>query len=77
MLGELTSALVTLRPSIPWWRKRSAPFERRSPMPTTWTRQGAVAHVLSYMGDIADDEPDRVVRGIQVAVEHNRLQMER
>ena len=40
-------------------------------------RQGAVAQVLSYMGDIADDEPDREVRGILVAVEHNRVQMER
>ena len=30
-------------------------------------RQGAVAQVLSYMGDITDDEPDREVRGILVA----------
>ena len=30
-------------------------------------RQGAVAQVLSYMGDIADEEPDRAVRGILVA----------
>ena len=30
-------------------------------------RQGAVAQVLSYMGDIADEEPGQAVRGILVA----------
>ena len=30
-------------------------------------RQGAVAQVLSYMGDIADEEPDREIRGFLVA----------
>ena len=34
---------------------------------TGTARQGAVAQVLSYMGDIADEEPDLVVRGILVA----------
>ncbi len=30
-------------------------------------RQGAVAQVLSYMGDIAEEEPDQPVRGLLVA----------
>ena len=30
-------------------------------------RQGAVAQVLSYMGDIAEEEPDQTVRGLLVA----------
>jgi len=30
-------------------------------------RQGAVAQVLSYMGDIADEEPDQAIRGFLVA----------
>ena len=30
-------------------------------------RQGAVAQVLSYMGDIAEEEPDQAVRGLLVA----------
>ncbi|MCY4506783.1 MAG: endonuclease NucS [Acidobacteria bacterium] len=30
-------------------------------------RQGAVAQVLSYMGDIAEEEPDETVRGLLVA----------
>ena len=30
-------------------------------------RQGAVAQILSYMGDLADEEPDERVRGILVA----------
>ena len=30
-------------------------------------RQGAVAQVLSYMGDIADEEPDGAIRGFLVA----------
>ena len=34
---------------------------------TGTARQGAIAQVLSYMGDIADEEPDLVVRGILVA----------
>ena len=34
---------------------------------TGTARQGAVAQVLSYMGDIADEEPDLAVRGILVA----------
>ena len=34
---------------------------------TGTARQGAVAQVLSYMGDIADEEPDHKVRGILVA----------
>ena len=35
-------------------------------------RQGAVAQVLSYMGDIADEEPGRAVRGILVAADFDR-----
>ena len=35
-------------------------------------RQGAVAQVLSYMGDIAEDEPDRAVRGILVAANFDK-----
>ena len=34
---------------------------------TGTARQGAVAQVLSYMGDITDEEPDQVVRGFLVA----------
>ena len=34
---------------------------------TGTARQGAVAQILSYMGDIADEEPDERVRGILVA----------
>ena len=34
---------------------------------TGTARQGAVAQVLSYMGDIADEEPDQTVRGVLVA----------
>ena len=34
---------------------------------TGTARQGAVAQVLSYMGDIVDEEPDLAVRGILVA----------
>ena len=34
---------------------------------TGTARRGAVAQVLSYMGDIADEEPDERVRGILVA----------
>ena len=34
---------------------------------TGTARQGAVAQVLSYMGDIADEEPDQAVRGLLVA----------
>ena len=34
---------------------------------TGTARQGAVAQVLSYMGDIADEEPDEKVRGLLVA----------
>lgn len=30
-------------------------------------RQGAVGQILSYMGDLADEEPDERVRGILVA----------
>ena len=30
-------------------------------------RREAIGQVLSYMGDVADEEPDRVVRGILVA----------
>ena len=30
-------------------------------------RQGAVAQVMSYMGDIAEEEPDQAVRGLLVA----------
>ena len=35
-------------------------------------RQSAVAQVLSYMGDIADEEPDRAVRGFLVAGDFDR-----
>ena len=34
---------------------------------TGTARQGAVAQVLSYMGDIAEEEPDQTVRGLLVA----------
>ncbi len=34
---------------------------------TGTARQGAVAQVLSYMGDVADEEPDQTVRGLLVA----------
>ena len=34
---------------------------------TGTAQQGAVAQVLSYMGDIADEEPDQTVRGLLVA----------
>ena len=34
---------------------------------TGTARQGAVAQVLSYMGDIAGEEPDQAVRGVLVA----------
>lgn len=36
---------------------------------TGTARQGAVAQILSYMGDIAEEEPDDKVRGILVAGE--------
>ena len=39
---------------------------------TGTARQGAVAQVLSYMGDIADEEPDRAVRGVLVAGDFDR-----
>ena len=35
-------------------------------------RQGAVAQVLSYMGDIADEESGRAVRGILVAADFDK-----
>ena len=34
---------------------------------TGTARQGAVAQVLSYMGDIAEEEPDQTVRGLLVS----------
>ena len=34
---------------------------------TGTARQGAVAQLLSYMGDIAEEEPDKTVRGLLVA----------
>jgi RecB family endonuclease NucS len=34
---------------------------------TGTARQKAVAQVLSYMGDITEEEPDSIVRGILVA----------
>lgn len=34
---------------------------------TGTARQGAVAQVLSYIGDIAEEEPDQAVRGLLVA----------
>lgn len=34
---------------------------------TGTARQGAIAQVLSYMGDIAEEEPDEAVRGLLVA----------
>ncbi len=39
---------------------------------TGTARQGAVAQILSYMGDIADEEPDDRVRGILVAGDFDR-----
>ena len=39
---------------------------------TGTARQSAVGQVLSYMGDIAEEEPDRGVRGILVAGDFDR-----
>lgn len=39
---------------------------------TGTARQAAVAQILSYMGDIADEEPDDGVRGILVAADFDR-----
>ena len=39
---------------------------------TGTARQAAVAQILSYMGDVADEEPDDSVRGILVAGDFDR-----
>lgn len=39
---------------------------------TGTARQGAVAQILSYMGDISEEEPDSTVRGILVAGEFDK-----
>ncbi len=39
---------------------------------TGTARQNAVAQVLSYMGDVADEEPDAEVRGILVASDFDK-----